>query len=80
MSKVITLRLSENEYERISATAHREHRPLSNFITAVVLNQIEESCYTDAIETSQILSDKRLLQKLKNGHAHAKKLKGKFVE
>ena len=79
MFKVITLRLSEEEYERISTTAHGEHRPISNFITAAVLDKIDESCYTDAVETAQIHSDKRLLQRLKVGHADAKKLKGKFV-
>jgi uncharacterized protein (DUF1778 family) len=79
MSKVITLRLSEEEYERISTTAHVEHRPISNFITAAVLSRIDESYYTDAVETAQIHSDKRLLAKLKAGHADAKKLKGKFV-
>ena len=79
MSKVVTLRLSEEEYGRISASAHGEHRPISNFITAAVLNRIEESRYTDAIETAQIHSDKRLLAKLKAGHADAKSLKGKFV-
>ena len=79
MSKVITLRLTEEEYKRISLTAHVEHRPISNFITAVVLSKIDESYYTDAIETAQIHSDKRLLEKLKAGHADAKRLKGKFV-
>ena len=79
MSKVLTLRLSEEEYELIAQTARMEHRPISNFITAVVLNKIDESFCTDSIETAQILSDKRLLQKLKAGHADAQKLKGKFI-
>ena len=79
MSKVITLRLSEEEYDRISTTAQMEHRPISNFITAAVLNKIDETCYTDAVETAQIHSDKRLSQKLKAGNADARKLKGKFV-
>ena len=79
MSKVITLRLTEEEYQRISTTAHTEHRPISNFITAVVLGKIDESYDTDAIETAQIHSDKKLLEKLKAGHADAKRLKGKFV-
>jgi uncharacterized protein (DUF1778 family) len=79
MSKVITLRLSEDEYKQISTTAHIEHRTISNFITVAALNQIDETCYTDAVETAQILSDKKLLQKLKAGHADAKKLRGRFV-
>lgn len=79
MSKVITLRLSEEEYKQISTTAQTERRTISNFITAAVLNKIDETCYTDAVETAQILSDKKLLQKLQAGHADARKLKGRFV-
>lgn len=35
MAKVITLRLSEEEYKRISAAAEVEHRPISNQNLAV---------------------------------------------
>jgi len=73
MSKVVTLRLLEEEYEKISAVAMIEHRPISNFITAMVLKGIEESYYLDPIEMAQINSDKRLLGKLKAGHADVKK-------
>ena len=45
MSKVVTLRLSEEEYKRISVAAGIEHRPISNFITTRVLKEIEESYY-----------------------------------
>jgi len=79
MSKVITLRLSEQEYEKISSAAEIEHRPISNFITAEVLKEIEESYYVDSIEMAQIKSDKKLLKKLAAGHRDAKKMKGRFV-
>jgi uncharacterized protein (DUF1778 family) len=79
MSKVITLRLSEEEYEKISSAAEIEHRPVSNFITAEVLKEIEESYYVDSIEMAQIKSDKRLLERLKAGHRAAKKMKGRLV-
>lgn len=79
MTKVITLRLSEEEYKRISAAARIEHRPISNFITTEILKEIEESYYIDPIEMAQIKSDKRLLEKLKAGHRDVKKMKGKFV-
>lgn len=80
MSKVITLRLSEEEYKEISAAASVEHRPISNFITTEVLKEIEESYYADPIEMAQIKSDKKLLKKLQAGHRAAKKMKGRFVE
>ncbi len=80
MSKVITLRLSEEEYRRISTVADIEHRPISNLITTMVLKEIEESYYVDPIEMAQIKSDERLLDKLKVGHIDAKKKRGKFVD
>ncbi|MCM8813091.1 MAG: DUF1778 domain-containing protein [Candidatus Omnitrophica bacterium] len=79
MSKVITLRLSEEEYQKINAAAASEHRPISNFITTHVLENIEASYYVDSIEMAQIKSDERLMAKLKVGHQDAKKRKGKFV-
>lgn len=79
MSKIITLRLSEEEYKKIATAAEIEHRPISNFITTEVLKEIEESYYVDPIEMAQIKSDKRLLEKLKAGHNDAKRMKGKLV-
>ena len=80
MSKVITLRLSEEEYREISAVAMIEHRPISNFITTTVLREIEESYFIDPIETAQIKSDKKLLEKLKAGHNDTRKMTGQFVD
>lgn len=80
MSKVVTLRLSEEEYERISAAAKIENRPISNFITTSVIKEIEESYYVDPIEMAQIKSDKNLIGKLKIGHRDSKEMKGRFIE
>ncbi|HDH06702.1 MAG TPA: CopG family transcriptional regulator [Nitrospirae bacterium] len=79
MSKVVTLRLSEKEYKTISAAAEIEHRPISNFITTMVLQEIEKSYYVDPIEMAQIKSDKRLSEKLKTGHIDAQKRRGRLV-
>ena len=80
MAKVITLRLSEEEYKMISAAAKTERRPISNFITAKVMEEIEESYYVDPIEMEQINSDKKLMEKLKTGHHDALDKKGRFVD
>jgi hypothetical protein len=80
MNKVITLRLSEEEYKIISAAARSERRPISNFITAKVMQEIEESYYIDPIEMDQIRSDQELERKLKIGHSQAREKKGRFVE
>lgn len=79
MAKTITLRLSEEEYKKISSASEIEHRPISNFITTRVLEDIEESYYVDPIEMAQIKSDKKLLEKLKLGHHDAKKMRGRFI-
>ena len=79
MNHVVTIRLSDQEYRKIAAASMFDHRPISNFMATMTLKQIEESSFVDAIEMSQIKSDKRLLKKLKKGHADAKALKGKLV-
>jgi predicted DNA-binding protein len=80
MSKVITVRLSDEEYEKISGAARNERRPISNYITSTVIKDIEESYFADSVEMSQISSDKALTEKLRKGHLEAKKMKGKFIE
>jgi hypothetical protein len=79
MAKIVTVRLSDEEYRRIAAVAKLERRPLSNLITLMVLNGIEEGEYVDGVEMEQILSDKRLMAKLQAGRRDAGKRKGKFV-
>jgi len=80
MSKVITLRLSEEEYNEISIAAKIEHRPISNLITSIVMRNIEEFYFADPIEMAQIRSDKKLSERLKAGHRDVKNMKGRFVE
>ncbi|MBN2372915.1 CopG family transcriptional regulator [bacterium] len=80
MSKIVTLRLSEEDYQRITIAAEAEHRPISNFITTKVIEDIETSSYVDPIEMAPILSDKKLLRKLKAGHNDAEKKRGKYVK
>lgn len=79
MHKVVTIRLTDQEYRKISDASRHDHRPISNFMTLMTLKQIEESDTVDAIELAQIRSDKKLLKKLEDGHRDAKKMKGKFV-
>ena len=79
MSKVVTVRLQDDEYRKIAAGARSERRPLSNFITTIVLNELEAGDYVDAIEMAQIRSDRRLLTKLRAGHRDAKARRGRLV-
>jgi len=80
MSALFTIVRSFDKWLRISAAAKVEHRPISNFITAKVVKDIEESYYVDPIEMAQIKSDKNLIGKLKIGHRDAKEMKGRFVD
>ena len=79
MSKTITLRLSEEEYKMINKKAEIEFRPISNYITSVVLRNIEESLNVDAVEMDQINNSQTLQKKLKAGYKDAKNLKGKYI-
>ena len=79
MDKVVTVRLSAEEYRKIVAAAKLERRPLSNFMTLMVIKGIEEGEYVDAVEMAQITSDKRLMAKLQAGHRDAKQRRGKLV-
>ncbi len=79
MAKVVTVRLSDEDYRKIAAVAKLERRPLSNFMTLMVIKGIEEGDYVDAVEMDQILSDKSLMAKLRVGHHDAKQRKGRLV-
>jgi len=79
MAKVVTVRLSDEEYRKIASSAKVERRPLSNFITTIVLKGIEESDYVDAVEMAQIRSDPRLMAKLRAGHRDAHRRKGRLA-
>lgn len=79
MAKVVTVRLSDEDYRKIAAAAKLERRPLSNLITLIVLKGIEEGDYVDAVEMAQITSDRRLMAKLQAGHRDAGKRRGKLV-
>ena len=80
MAKVVTVRLSDEEYRKIAAAAKRERRPISNLMTLLVIKGIEEGDYVDAVEMEQILSDKPLMAKLRAGHRDAAKRTGRYVD
>ena len=79
MARVVTVRLSDEDYRKIASVAKLERRPISNFMTLMVVKGIEEGDYVDAVEMDQFTSDARLMARLKVGHRDAKQRKGKFV-
>ncbi len=79
MSRTITLRLSNDAYEKLSAAAKLENRSLANMIETLALGKLEEDLLADDIEMSEIFRNDRLLKKLEKGHAQARAKKGRFV-
>jgi len=80
MSKTVTLRLKENVYKIFVEAAKAENRPLSNLIETAALNKVREQQFVDDAEMAEILADKDLVERLKQGSKEAGERKGRFVE
>ncbi len=80
MSKTITLRLSEENYNKFKKLAERDNRPISNFIETAVKRFIEHNIYVDEFEMDEIRSNSELNKSLKRGFADMKSRKGRFVK
>jgi len=80
MPKTITLRLSDETYQRLLRFAEADNRPLSNAIETLALRQLEDTLFVDPFEMEAIFSDRDLLGRLKEGHEQARKMKGRFVD
>jgi predicted transcriptional regulator len=50
MSKTITLRLSEESYQKYKKLADRDNRPISNFIETALKRFIESNNFLDEFE------------------------------
>ena len=57
MSKTVTLRLNDKNYNLFKLYAERDHRTLSNFIETSALRFIENELYCDDIEMEEIKND-----------------------
>jgi hypothetical protein len=80
MPKTITLRLSDEDYQRFLSFAQADNRPIANAIETLALRQLDEVLFVDPYEMEEIMSDKVLLKRLGVGHDQALKMKGRFVE
>jgi uncharacterized protein (DUF1778 family) len=80
MSKTITLRLSDEEYELYSRAAQAVKRPVSNLINYLAQKKLEEEIFADQIEMDEILGNSQLVSALKKGSKDAKQMKGSFVD
>jgi len=79
MSRIVTLRLDDEAYRELREAAEAENRPLSNLIETAALRRIREERFADDAEMSEILGNKRLLQRLRAGSRQAGLRKGRFI-
>jgi predicted transcriptional regulator len=79
MSKVVTIRLGEEEYKRIRAAAQADNRPISNFMETATLRFLDQPELVDESEMAGIRADEQLVKSLKAGSADAKKGRYRLV-
>ena len=80
MSKTITLRLSDENYNKYKRLAERDNRPISNFIETAVKRFIEHNIYVDEFEMEEIRNNAELNKSLKRGLSDMKSKKGRLFE
>ena len=80
MSKTVTLRLKDDVYNAFLEAALAENRPLSNLIETAAISKIREQPFVDDAEMAEILADKNLLKRIKQGSREARLQKGRLVE
>lgn len=80
MSKTVTLRLKDDIYNAFMEAALAENRPLSNLIETAAMSKIREQQFADDAEMAEILADRNLIKRIKQGSREARLRKGRFVE
>jgi len=80
MPRSVTLRLSDDVYEKFSQMAREENRSMANLVKTLALEKLAEETFTGTFETEEILANPSLMKKLKKGHRQAESRKGRFVE
>ena len=79
MSKTVTLRLKDDIYNAFMEAALAENRPLSNLIETAAISKIREQQFVDDAEMAELLADKELVKRIKQGAREARSRKGRFV-
>ena len=79
MPKTVTLRLSDQVYQKFNQVASEDNRSIANLIETLALKKLDEDILVDDFEMEEIFSNVRLLKKLEKGHLHAGLKKGRMV-
>lgn len=80
MAKTITLRVTNETYEKLLAAAKAKKRSLSNMIEVLALKKLDEEIFVDQIEMDEILANTELIKRIDRGTQEVKARKGSFVE
>jgi predicted CopG family antitoxin len=79
MPKTITLRLSDDAYEKFNRAAIADKRSIANLIETLALRKLDEESLADDFEMQEIFSNAPLLKKLEKGHSDATLKKVRMV-
>ena len=79
MAKTVTLRIDERSYRIFSNRAKAEKRPLSNYIELAALEHARETAFVDDEEMDEIMFDRTLVKRLRQGSRDAGRMRGRFV-
>jgi predicted transcriptional regulator len=80
MPKTITLRLKDDVYNAFLEAALAENRPVSNLIETAAISKIREQQFTDDVEMAEILADRKLVKRIKQGSREARLREGRFID
>ena len=79
MPKTLTLRIDDETYKVFAKQARAENRSLANFIETAVKEHIRKSAFVDDFEMAEILSNERLVERLRRGSRDAKAKRGVLI-
>ncbi len=79
MPKTITLRLSDEVYEKFNRAAAEDNRSIANLVETLALKKLDEENLADDFEMQEIFSNAELLKRLEKGHSDAMRKKGRMV-
>lgn len=80
MPKTVTLRIDDELLQRIKRHAEMENRSISNFIETATLRYVEETELIDDFEMAEIMSNEKLVKRLRKGSRDAREKRGRFVQ
>lgn len=80
MTKTLTLRLDQETYDLFAGAAKAENRSMANLIQTAALRHLHEQQFLDDGEMGEILADRDLLDRLKEGSREARDRRGRFVD